>query len=198
MRKRTRLEGGRNVTSHYTTTGYALKPLWCHDHFPRLPLRSHLQATALHFMIHVFAFLKKKKMGSSTSSSQNLHAFIFFSSFPIWNVENKWAVFFYGLRQICFSHWLQFLQRIKQCWQESKLSHWGDSIDAEQTLRFNTITDLQLSELIWSICWSTSLANEQINRIGVFTRLPDDQSCSFHSVITTPQMARTVSKRYRF
>lgn len=98
---------------------------------------------------------------SSTSSSQNLHALIFFSSFPLLNVENKWAVVFYGLRQICFSHWLHFLQRIKQwCrWQESKLSHWGDDwIDVEQTfaLKHDYLLTIKLSELIWSICWLTN------------------------------------------
>ena len=37
--------GGRNVTFHYASAGYAWKPLWCHDGFPRLPSQSHLQAT---------------------------------------------------------------------------------------------------------------------------------------------------------
>lgn len=65
---------GRNVTSHYTTAGYALKPLWCHDGFPRLPSQSHLQATALYFMIHGLRSEKQNKTKKKTK--QLLHVIV--------------------------------------------------------------------------------------------------------------------------
>lgn len=125
-----------------------------------------------------------------------------FSSFPLLNVENKWSVVFYGLRQICFSHWLHFLQRIKQwcSWPESKLSQWGGRTEAEQTfmLKLHYLLTIKLSELIWSVCWFTTWENEQLNRIAVLTRPPHGQSRSSHGINTTPQMGRNVSKRYGF